>query len=249
LGDHLILTLGGWTAEALDELIRASSVMADAGERIAFLSGKFIGTPYRESTLFGDATIPEVLVVNLEGLDCFTFIDYVEAMRLSGSCRDFSEKLKRVRYRFGEVAFSRRNHFFSDWRQYNREFVLDVTEVIGGTGAEKTRKILNRKEDGTEFIKGLPSVERAITYIPSKAVDRAVLGMLKTGDYVGMYSTLPGLDVSHVGIVIREGERISLRHASATFRCVIDEDFAAYIAGRPGVMVLRPQGSCLSFPF
>jgi cell wall-associated NlpC family hydrolase len=240
-GKRLRFIPGRWSAAALDVLIRASSAMAAAGEGIAFLSEKFLGTPYRESTLIGDETVPEVLVVNLEGLDCFTFLDYIEAMRLSGSFREFAKKLRKVRYRSGEVAFSKRNHFFSDWREYNRDCVLDVTEDIGGKNTEKTRKVLNRKGDGTAFVSGIPTVERVISHIPSEAVDRRMLGRLRTGDYVGVYSSLQGLDVSHVGIIINKGKTVSLRHASVKYRSVVDEDFAAYIARTSGLMVLRPR--------
>jgi cell wall-associated NlpC family hydrolase len=240
-GGCLHFVPGRWSAGALDVLIRASSVIAPAGEKIAFLSEKFLGTPYRESTLIGDETVPEVLVINLEGLDCFTFIDYIEAMRLSCSFREFTEKLRKVRYRSGEVAFSKRNHFFSDWKDYNRDCVLDVTESIGGKKTQKTTKVLNRKGDGTGIISGVPAVERVISHIPSEAVDRTTLGRLRTGDYVGVYSSLPGLDVSHVGVIISRGKTISLRHASTKYRSVVDEDFASYIARTSGLMVLRPR--------
>jgi hypothetical protein len=222
-------------------LINASSVIATPGEKIAFLSEKFLGTPYRESTLIGNDTVQEVLVVNLEGVDCFTFIDYIEAMRLSGSFREFTEKLRKVRYRSGEVAFSKRNHFFSDWTEYNRDCVQDVTEAIGGKNTEKTRKTLNRKGDGTRFVDGSPIVERVISHIPSEAVDLTMLGRLRTGDYAGVYSSLPGLDVSHVGVIINEGKTVSLRHASIKHRSVVDEDFAAYITGTSGLVILRPR--------
>jgi hypothetical protein len=239
IGTGLRFSPGRWSAGALDVLINASSVIATPGEKIAFLSEKFLGTPYRESTL--DETVQEALVVNLEGVDCFTFIDYIEAMRLSGSFREFTEKLRKVRYRRGEVAFSERNHFFSDWAEYNRDCVRDVTEAIGGAHTEKTRKILNRKGDGTLFVSGVPTVERVISHIPSQAIDRPMLGRLRTGDYVGVYSPLPGLDVSHVGVIINEGKTLFLRHASVRHRAVVDEDFTAYIAGTAGLMVLRPR--------
>jgi cell wall-associated NlpC family hydrolase len=240
-GASLLFSPGRWSAGELDELIHASSIIAAAGERIAFLSEKFLGTPYRESTLIGNETVPEALVVNLEGVDCFTFIDYIEAMRLSRSFREFTEKLRKVRYRWGEVAFSRRNHFFSDWTEFNRDRVEDVTEAIGGENAERTRKILNRKKDGTLFVGGVPTVERMVSHIPSQAVDRSMLGRLRTGDYLGVYSPVAGLDVSHVGVIISEGKTVLLRHASVKHRTVVDEDFAAYIAGTAGLMVLRPR--------
>jgi hypothetical protein len=58
---------------------------------------------------------------------------------------------------------------------------------------------------------------------------------------VGVYSPLPGLDVSHVGVIINEGKTLFLRHASVRHRAVVDEDFTAYIAGTAGLMVLRPR--------
>jgi hypothetical protein len=231
---------GRWSAEALDDLIRGSSGIA-AGERIALLSETFLGTPYRESTLIGNGTTPEVLVVNLGGVDCFTFIDYVEAMRLSGSFSEFAEQLKRVRYRSGGPAFAQRNHFFTDWAESNKDFVEDITVPVSGGHSEKIVKVLNRKEDGTQFIRGIPSVERVLDYIPSRAVDRAMLKRLKTGDYAGIYSSEPGLDVSHVGVVINVDGMLYLRHASIRYRRVVDEDFAAYVAGTPGLIVLRPR--------
>jgi hypothetical protein len=240
-GAGLLFVPGRWSVGALDVLIRASAVFATPGEKIAFLSEKFLGTPYRESTLIGNETVAETLVVNVEGVDCFTFIDYIEAMRLSVSFREFTEKLRKVRYRSGEVTFSKRNHFFSDWAEHDRGLVRDVTEAVGGKNTEKTRKILNRKGDGTRFVDGVPIVERVISHIPSEAVDRTVLGRLRTGDYAGVYSSLPGLDVSHVGVIINEGKTVSLRHASIKHRSVVDEDLAAYITGTSGLVILRPR--------
>jgi len=70
-----------------------------AGERIAFLSDHFHGIPYLENTLVGGANTDEVFVVNLASVDCYTLIDYIEAMRLSSSFEDFVEFLKKIRYR------------------------------------------------------------------------------------------------------------------------------------------------------
>src|SRR3989337_2511323 len=95
--------LGKWTIEELDRLLHDSSLIADVGERIGFLSKQFLGVAYQESTLVGDSHTPEDLVIHLQGVDCFTLIDYVEAMRLSGFFSEFTENLRRVRYRKGEV--------------------------------------------------------------------------------------------------------------------------------------------------
>ena len=238
------IDLGKFTQDELDQIIRNASQMADLPSSIDSLSKQFLGIGYSEQTLIGDKDTQEVFVINLRELDCFTFIEYVEAMRLSVSFQDFGMHLRKVRYKSGAVDFTSRNHFFTDWREDNTEFVNDITEEIGGMHTAMTHKILNEKEDGTPFVPGLAPVEREVSYIPSGAVD-AISEKLRTGDYLGIYSKVKGLDVSHVGIIIREDNTIFLRHGSSQkkYRKVIDQDFHRYIAGKPGIIVLRPIDS------
>ncbi|HEX8950054.1 MAG TPA: N-acetylmuramoyl-L-alanine amidase-like domain-containing protein [Dissulfurispiraceae bacterium] len=238
-----MILFGQWTESGLDQLLRESSRIADTGERIAFLSGQFRGVEYRESTLTGGPDAPEELVINLEGVDCFTFIDYIEAMRLSSSFAGFGENLKRVRYQSGKVSFESRNHFFTDWVEFNANLVDDITKEIGGRKALAIPKELNVKEDGTYFLQGIPPRRRTIHSIPPNAVDDPLIGRLGTGDYIGIYSTLQGLDVSHVGILIKSDEGIYFRHASSVkeYRKVVDQDFRNYIKNKPGIVVLRPK--------
>ncbi len=235
------IILGGWTETGLNDVLREAAKMQDVGEKIAFLSEKFIGMPYQEKTLIGDINTPEVFVINLSGVDCFTFIDYVEAMRLSGSLDEFKENLKKVRYESGNVAFENRNHFFTDWIEFNPEFVDDVTEEIGGRNIVKMRKILNLKEDGAYYLAGIQPRGREIKYIPPDAFDDSIIEKLKTGDYAGIYSEKAGLDVSHVGIIIKTEDGIYLRHASSIKGKVVDEDFKEYMHRKAGLIVLRTK--------
>lgn len=237
------LTLGKWTEEDLETLLRAAAKIRKLTDRISFISEQFLKIPYKGFTLVGKEDIAEELVVNLAAVDCFTFIDYVEAMRRSASYDDFISNLRLVRYRGGDVSFSCRNHFFTDWREYSGEFIQDVTEEIGGRHARKSFKKLNLREDGTFFLPGLGIVSRDIFFIASDAVDAAMLNRLVSGDYLGIYAPLEGLDVTHIGIVIKQGKTCMLRHASSSHheRRVVDSPLAAYLAGVPGFMVLRPQ--------
>jgi hypothetical protein len=236
------ILLGKFSQDELDALIVRDCSIPDISDRIEFLSRRFLGISYRESTLIGDIVIPEVLVVNLEGVDCFTFIDYIEAMRLSESFSGFMDNLKKVRYKSGSVSFENRNHFFSDWKESNSGFIHDITEEVGGLKAEKILKILNRKEDGSSFLPGIAPVQREISYIPSPDIDAPILKKIRTGDYIGIYSHAAGLDVSHVGVFIREGGKSYLRHASSQpeFRKVIDQNFHEYIQNKPGIIIFRP---------
>ncbi len=236
--------LGKWTKEQFDRTLIEASKIKDTGSRIDFLSKQFLNTLYKESTLIGDIRTPEILVINLEEVDCFTFIDYIEAMRISGSYPDFRTNLVKARYRFGEIDYKSRNHFFTDWKAFNTQFIVDVTLHIGAENTERVSKKLNYKDDGKSFLPGIPCLQREVEYIPTVLSDDTVMAGLKTGDYVGLYSNMEGLDVSHVGIIIRKGDSVSMRHASsaAKHRKVLDEDFKDCIADKPGFIVLRPKG-------
>lgn len=238
-----LIFLGRWTIEELGHIIRQSSLIEGAGERIEFFSRQFLGVPYKESTLIGDIDTREVFVINLEGVDCFTLIEYVEAMRRSCSFPEFTGNLKKVRYREGKVSFGSRNHFFTDWAPGASEFIEDITLRIGGPKTIRVHKRLNLRVDGTPILRGIPHKDREIQYIPADAVDETVLERLKTGDYAGVYSDEEDLDVSHVGIVIKTGDGVYLRHASSRpdQRKVIDEEFKSYIAKKPGLVILRPK--------
>ena len=243
---EFVLT-GKWSLDELDRLMNESSIINEAGKRIAFLSNQFLGVEYKESTLIGDMNTPEVFVINLEGMDCFTFIDYVEAMRLSISFNEFIKNLKRIRYCNGIVSFENRNHFFTDWVVNNSGFMEDVTEQLGKQKIGSITKILNKKKDDTCFLAGVQPGVRTIKYIPAEAVDELIISKLMTGDYAGIYSKEDGLDVSHVGIIIKKNDGIYLRHASSgnTHRKVTDEEFISYIKNKPGLIVIRPKQTTL----
>jgi hypothetical protein len=237
------IRLGKWNDRDLNCILNESSLIHDIGKRIDSLSRQFLGLTYAEFTLIGDSNTPEVFVINLDGVDCLTFVEYIEAMRLSSSFQDFKKRLIKIRYKAVDVTFINRNHFFTDWVEFNAKFIDDVTEKIGSEKTSRVQKLLNEKEDKTFFVPGIKPVMREIRYISSKHIDEAVLNRLSIGDYIGIYSQLKGLDVSHVGIFIRDNEKVLLRHASSALkkRKVIDEDFMEYITDKPGIIVLRPK--------
>jgi hypothetical protein len=237
------IVLGKYSEAGLDRILATGLQIGDAGQRIEFLSGHFLGVRYGESSLIGDAGTPEVFVVNLGEVDCMTFLEYVEAMRRSSSFSQFTEQLKEVRYRSGRISFAQRNHFFTDWVAYQGAYIEDVTAQAGQNRATKIRKILNQKEDGTALLAGIEAAERDISYIPPESLDHTLIATLRTGDYLGIYSPQDGLDVSHVGILVREGGGVFFRHASALeeHRRVVDQEFAGYIADKPGILVFRSR--------
>ncbi len=240
-----IINLGNWTQEKIERLQDKAGQISNPGLRSAFLSAAFLETPYLSATLVGNAETAETFVIRLNGVDCFTLLDYVEALRRSRDFDEFKDTLRQVRYRAGQVDFLHRNHFFSEWARANATLVREVTDLVGGPDVRTVEKHLNRKDGGAHYLPGYPVMTRSITYIPSRALVASTLARLKSGDYVGIYSPLPGLDVSHCGIVIKKEGKLFLRHASSksTVKKVVDQDLAAYLGGKEGLIVYRPRNN------
>lgn len=222
--------------------LRQSTPAPDDGAVIDLLSRQFLDVPYVANMLVGDAATPERLTIDFRGLDCFTYLDYVEALRHADDQAQFVLRLIATRYRNGEVSFLTRKHFFSDWASQPAVSADDITTDIS-PHAVTLSKELNRNADGGQYLPGLPNVTRRISYIPSEYVDAQLLGRLRTGDYIGIYTNLAGLDVTHVGIYIMTPSGPVLRNASSRKenRRVVDSPFIDYISSAPGIVVLRPR--------
>ena len=234
--------LGHWNQEKIKLLQNEVREIPDPGEKVSLISAAFLKTPYRPSTLIGSSEINEIFVLRLDGVDCFTFLDYVEALRRSTDFKTFEEMLRQVRYDNGDVAFLHRHHFFSAWGNSPLAPLRDVTAQIGREKTRWTVKQLNQKSPGKLFLPGYPVRKQVVAFIPGEAIDKSTLSRLHSGDYIGIYSTHPGLDVSHTGIVIKKGETVFFRHASSKWlrKKVRDEELFPYLGGRKGLIIYRP---------
>lgn len=234
------VNLGSWNETTLSQLISSAQQADNSGDAIVILSTPFKNTPYAARTLLGGPNDPEELVINLAGFDCFTFLDIVEALRRSPDIEAFPDQLKEVRYFDGKVTYENRRHFFSDWVD-DASVIEDVTEKLGKGTSLTVDKRLNLKAGGALWLPGVGVTSRQVHYIPTASIDENLLSALKSGDYVGIYSDLPGLDVSHTGIVVVDRGRVVLRHASSRSQTgrVVDEDLLQYMQDKPGLIVYR----------
>jgi len=213
----------------------------DAGERITSLSTAFLGMPYEPATLIGGPDVPERLVVKLDSFDCMTFLETIEALRRSEDFKQFTPNLVKVRYFHADIAYESRRHFFSDWLIDSGGYLEDVTSIVAPEQSEIVTKMLNRKGSDGLWLPDIPVTSRQIRYVPGERIDHDVLGRLRTGDFIGIFSLRKGLDVSHVGIAIRSENGLFFRHASSSkdVRKVTDVPLAGYLAERPGMIVFR----------
>ncbi|WP_455478154.1 DUF1460 domain-containing protein [Bartonella sp. B10] len=234
--------LDSYTVNKLHILLEKRSKINDheIGHMIDILSESFLDTPYRENMLHGSKNIPEKLIIDFRGLDCFTYLDYVEALRKSKSQTEFINNVIQTRYVNGYISFLNRKHFFTDWAYRKYKLANDITAQIS-PNAVNIDKYLNQKANGENYLPGLPVVKRTITYIPSEFINEEVISRLQSGDFIGIYTKLAGLDVTHVGFFIMTDNGPMLRNASSRKenKKVVDSPFMDYVEKTPGIIVLR----------
>lgn len=225
------------------------------------------GTPYVGSTLelYDDR---EVCSINLMGLDCVTLFENALAFaRLLKSGKELlPEKMMEVvtftRYRGGNITdYTSRLHYTTDWFHDNqvKKVVMDITK--GLPGAERFTQVVNfmsTHPNSYRQLKANPALvpviaeiesqinAREMYYVPKEKV-AAAEPELKTGDIVGITTTIKGIDCSHTGLCYRdESGKLRLLHASLTKKEVtLDDELHTYLASvskHTGIMVVRPLG-------
>jgi hypothetical protein len=228
-----IINFGLWSKERFKDILKNNDV--------SLISKQFINIPYKANTLIGDNKTKEKFVINFSGVDCFTYIDYVEAIRLSKTLKQFKIDLKKIRYKNADISYKNRNHFFSDWIIYNN--FENISNKISNNKTLIAQKQLNKKNKNTIYLQDIPIVKRKIEYISSKNITPKLLNNLNTGDYIGVYTNINGLDVTHVGILIKEDNKIYFRHASSSKnnKKVVSESFMEYFKDKIGLIVFRAK--------
>ena len=211
-----------------------ASGFKSAGERTANIAMRFVGTPYVAHTLEGR---PEVLTVNLDELDCTTFVETVMALSYTvgegrSTWRDFLYNLQRLRYRRGEVnGYASRLHYISDWvidnthrgnfREVTANFPAVAYQVRTIDFMSANRSKYPALADDSEFER-MRSVEigyrnHRFPYIKnSDLAKKTTMAELRSGDIVALVTKMKNLDVTHMGIIIKQEGVPYLLHASST---------------------------------
>ena len=208
------------------------------GEIVARIGRNFLGTRYTPHTL--EVPGEEGLVIELEELDCVTFVENVLALaRLVqrvplGILAEervyrafYSGILTNVRYRKGRLdGYPSRLHYFSEWITDNEEMgmVRHVSAELGGvpdpepvtfmtTHPEAYRQL----NEDPSFLEAVKELEAELSgspriYIPQAGI-AAIAGGIENGDIIAATSTVEGLDVAHTGIALWVDGQLHLLHA------------------------------------
>lgn len=249
-----------------DRLIQEADVEGSAslGEVIVAAGRELLNTPYVAGTL--EVHSPEILIVNLRGLDCTTFVEnvlVVAAMSEEGQKEwdTYLRQLERLRYRDGiRRGYPSRLHYFTDWIRNNAKkgLVEDITQSLGGLPLEKRIDFMGTHPDlypalsSEAALEAVQKVEQElseqVTYILPREEVSEVENQIQNGDIIALATSIDGLDVTHTGFAFRKANgRLHLLHASTRGSVEISKaplaDYLQGVKGNTGIIVVRPLES------
>lgn len=221
----------------------------------------FLGTPYVAATL--ENGLEEKMVINLRELDCTTFAENCLALartvkRKKTDFESFIAELQRIRYRDGiRNQYPSRLHYFSEWIHNNSEKkIISEAPNLQGEKLNKTINFMSNHPEEYPVLKAHPELVPSIAvqekqlsstgfyYFPKNNPEN-LLKALHHGDIIGLTSGIEGVDINHVGIIIRKGNTFYLLHAPLSGKKVLISegpvtDFIKPESKNSGIMIARP---------
>ena len=221
----------------------------------------FLGQEYVAHTL--EVNEEEKLVVNLRELDCTTYAENLLALARTiksenQTFEQFAKEIEKIRYRDGKRdEYPSRLHYFSDWIYNNKENDL-VTTPADSFGNPFPNKVsfMSNNPDSYKHLKNNPDYvsvieqqekeinEKSYFFIPKENIAEYE-HLLKEGDIIGLTTSINGLDVAHVGVLVEQDGKLHLLHASQSKLKVeiSDEPISSFLkpeSKNTGIMIARP---------
>lgn len=239
-------------------------------ERTVRVARELVGTPYVNYTLEVDDKI-ESPVVNLKGMDCWTY--YENSLALARMLRfkpgpykpaDMLHMVEVERYRNGVCTgnyLSRMHHleevFYDNQR---RGYATNITSRLPGAVRiqreirEMTVQWKNYRylKNNTSLIAPMGKIEEQVSRLPvyhvPKSKVRTAENYLQNGDICAITTNEPGGYTSHVGLIIRLNGRAYFTHATSDRdkgrMTIIDRPITDYLnqaAKHAGIIICRPN--------
>jgi len=223
----------GLNRRRVEQLLSQTKDDGAIDSRIEVISRHFLGRPYQTNPLIGSADSAEVFMVSIDRFDCVTYIETVVALARASTVDGFIEWLRKIRYERGRIQWDRRNHYMTLWIRNNvREGI--IRRVSMAVATVSMERVLN-------VVPGLAPRRIRIRCVAKRAVPQCV-ERLRSGDVISFVSTDKHLDVFHAGIIVRDGKRILMRHASRSQGGVVEQELSEFLKANrmAGVIVVRP---------
>lgn len=235
--------------------IKVEKLLADALKQeastnwILYFSNKLMNIPYVAKTLEKNDT--ERLVINLQQLDCTTFVENVLALsfctqKKQRSFKDFCRFLRMIRYKNGIVSYPTRLHYFTQWITDNTQlgYVSEVQKPDSIFSRVQTLNIDFMSQHVNQYpmlvknpslINEIANKEKELTgkqyqYIPKEQISnsKAMRKAIQDGDIIAITTSKKGLDTSHIGFAVWRNDGLHLINASQIHKKVIDEPMTLY---------------------
>lgn len=220
----------------VEQLLSKAKKDLSIESRIEVLSRHFLGHAYEQNPLIGSSETAEVFTASLDGFDCVTYIETVLALARAADVDEFIEWLRAIRYEHGGIQWERRNHYMTGWIRNNVRAGIIRTVTMQAAATISRERVLN-------LVPGLKPRRVRMKCIPKPAV-RQIESHLETGDLMFFASIRKHLDVFHAGIIVREGTRTLMRHASRSKGFVVEQELNEFLKANrmAGVIVARSLG-------
>lgn len=233
-----------WDDEKRAAHVRRSHELESFDARLELLTRPLLGTPYGLSPLGEGEGIDADPRLRWDLFDCLTFVETAIALAASPRPEALERVLDDVRYAALPATFVNRNHFVeAQWLPNNllKGYVRDVTSQVGGDRVRQATKQFSparwaaRKQLGDMPLQSdeVPRGEFSLPLVPLE-VARERVRQIPSGTLLFVvrkdFYTQP-TRVTHVGLVLGEGDRKVLRHASGKpFLRVVDEPLVSFLA-------------------
>ena len=239
--------------------LKAEAAAHPSVAELMVLAGKALeGQPYVAGTL--DELPGERLCIYLTRTDCILFVETCLALartaQQGGDFKDFANELRQSRYRDGRISsYADRLHYTTEWARQGeaRGVLTDVSRALGGEPLDHPVNYMSRHPGSyplMDDVQAIRAVEDRLNsqpryYIPKNRLGGALKG-IRAGDIICLATSIEGLDISHVMMVLsNDGGNVRLIHASTGPMKVVEEPrtLSQYLAARSsvtGIQVLRP---------
>lgn len=238
-----LLSASPWSTlseEARADEMAALKQLPTLRERIAAATSRFVGTPYVLSPLGEGKGRDADPLVRWDAVDCVTMVE--EAIALStAEPQTLVQTLTSLRYN-GAPTWENRLHVMeSQWLPVNvrRGLIEDVTAKYGGRATRKVKKTITaetwKQKVGAAL--ELPPEKQTIgvwefDLLPSAEAVAALKGAPEGLLVVVVRADRPNsvTRVTHIGVLLQSPKGPLLRHASRSFKKVVDEPLDRYLS-------------------
>ena len=181
------------------------------------------------------------------------------------SFHDFCSVLAQVRYTKGEVTYTARQHYFTQWIDDNiKDGLVEEIKLPQPPLSQKRKpyvdfmtthveayKMLNGHR---EWVPAIAEMEKQVNqmefwYVPKEKLhdSQQYKEYIHDGDIVGIVTNKKGLDISHVGFAVWHKDGLHLMDASSIHKKVVDESITMYQylmkqKSSVGIRVIRIHG-------